>query len=209
MGILSSLFGKQKQMDATSVTGNESIHVTAQINHKLMPIDRGDYYEDPIDEVLRGKGFGEACGGGTMQAEYGGIDFIDVEMDLTDIENGVPFVISKLEEFGAPKGSILRVHDSEPAREIPFGKIEGVGVYLDGTSLSDEVYKNSDINVVVEELNKAIAGNGELQSHWEGNTETALYFYGDNAEQMIKSMRDFLDTYPLCEGSRSVIIAPK
>jgi hypothetical protein len=77
-------------------------------------------------------------------------------------------------------------------------------VYLDGVNLPDEVYKNSDVNVVIEELNKRIEGHGEMQSHWQGNTETGLCFYGDDANRMIALMQDFLDTYPLCKGARVV-----
>jgi len=209
MGILSSLFGCKKQPETAAQVESAGMHVTAQLNHLLMPIDRGERYEDPLDEALSAQGLGETSGGGTMQEQSGEIQFIDVEIDLTDLEKGVPFVIAKLEELGAPKGSILRVHDTEPAREIPFGKAEGVGVYLDGVNLPDEVYKNSDVNVVIEELNKRIEGHGEMQSHWQGNTETGLYFYGDDSNRMISLMRDFLDTYPLCKGARVVTIAPK
>jgi hypothetical protein len=207
MGILSSLFGCKKQPETAAQIESAGTHVTAQLNHLLMPIDRGERYEDPLDEALSAQGLGETSGGGTMQEQSGEIQFM--EIDLTDLERGVPFVIAKLEELGAPKGSILRVHDTEPAREIPFGKAEGVGIYLDGVNLPDEVYKNSDVNVVIEELNKRIEGHGEMQSHWQGNTETGLYFYGDDANKMIALMRDFLDTYPLCKGARVVTIAPK
>lgn len=209
MGILSSLFGCKKQPETAAQVESAGMHVTAQLNHLLMPIDRGERYEDPLDEALSAQGLGETSGGGTMQEKSGEIEFIDVEIDLTDLEKGVPFVIAKLEGLGAPKGSILRVHDTEPAREIPFGKAEGVGIYLDGVNLPDEVYKNSDVNVVIEELNKRIEGHGEMQSHWQGNTETGLYFYGDDADGMIGLMRDFLNTYPLCKGARVVTIAPK
>jgi len=209
MGILSSLFGCKKQPETPAQVESAGMHVTAQLNHLLMPMDRGERYEDPLDEALSAQGLGETSGGGTMQEQSGEIEFIDVEIDLTDLEKGVPFVIAKLEELGAPKGSILRVHDTEPSREIPFGKAEGVGIYLDGVNLPDEVYKDSDVNVVIEELNKRIEGHGEMQSHWQGNTETGLYFYGDDSNRMISLMRDFLDTYPLCKGARVVTIAPK
>jgi len=209
MGIFSTLFGCKRAPESNSPAASPVHFVTAQLNHPLMPLDRGDRYEDPLDEALSAEGLGETSGGGTMQAISGEIDFIDVEIELNDLERGVPLVISKLEELGAPKGSILRVHDTEPAREIPFGKTEGVGIYLDGVNLPDEVYKESDINVVIEELNKSIEGHGEMQSHWEGSAETALYFYGDDAKQMASLMNKFLESYPLCKGARVVTIAPK
>jgi len=209
MGILSTLFGCKKQPEAAAQTENGGNHVTAQLNHLLMPIDRGERYEDPLDVALSAQGLGETSGGNTMQEQSGEIEFIDVEIDLTDLKKGVPFVITKLEELGAPKGSILRVHDTKPAREIPFGKAEGVGIYLDGVNLPAEVYKDSDVNVVIEELNKRIEGHGVMQGHWQGNSETALYFYGDDANRMTALMQECLDTYPLCKGARVVTLAPK
>lgn len=203
MGILSALFGCKKG------PSSEQYYVTAQLNHLLMPMDRGERYEDPLGEALAEEGLGETTGGGTMQAESGEIMFIDVEITLTDLGKGVPFVISKLEELGAPKGSILKINESDSAEEIPFGTTEGVGIYLDGVNLPSEVYKRSDVNVAVEELNKRIRDHGEMHSYWEGNAETALYFYGDNAGTMISLMKDFLDSYPLCKGARVVVIAPK
>ena len=75
--------------------------------------------------------------------------------------------------------------------------------------MPNEVYEKSDVNVVIDELDKRIEGIGEFQSHWRGNEETALYFYGSDAKQMISQMQDFLDSYPLCKDARVVVIAPK
>jgi hypothetical protein len=63
--------------------------------------------------------------------------------------------------------------------------------------------------VVIEEINKRLAGHGEIQSYWEGSSETALYLYGDNAEEMKRLISDFMNSYPLCKGARVVTIAPK
>jgi len=106
-----------------------------------MPIDRGERYEDPLHEALIQKGFGETTGGGTMQLKSGEVEFIDVEILLSNAREGIPFVIEQLEAFGAPKGSLLKVHDTEPLRKIPFGKSEGIAVYLDGVNLPDEAYQ--------------------------------------------------------------------
>jgi hypothetical protein len=173
-----------------------------------MPIDRGERYEDPLHDALVERQYGETDGGGTMQSATGEIQFIDVEIILDDLELGVPFVIEMLEELGAPKGSVLKVRDVDPPREIPFGRTEGIGIYLNGTDLPDEVYANSDVNVVIEELNKDLGDAGEFQSYWEGPTETALYFYGADADEMRGKIRSFMDSYPLCQKARVVTIAP-
>jgi len=212
MGLIASLFGLGgcKDRDKQPVPKEAiKVDVTAQLNHLIMPIDRGERYEDPLNEALVEKGYGETDGGGTMQLQSGEIEYIDVEIILNNLTNGIPFVIDKLEAMGAPKGSVLKIHDTDPSREIPFGKAEGIGVYLDGVNLPDEVYQKSDVNLVIEECNKRLSGHGEMQSYWQGPTETALYFYGDNAENMKSLIRDFLDSYPLCKGARVVTIAPK
>lgn len=144
-----------------------------------------------------------------MQLKSGEIEFIDVEMYLTQTDKSIPFVIEQLESFGAPKGSKLIIQEGEKNREIPFGKVEGIGVYLDGVNLPDEVYKTCDSNLVVEEFDKLLKGHGEVQSHWQGPTETALYIYGDDAELMKKLIAPYIATYPLCKGARVVTIAPK
>lgn len=185
------------------------MNVTARLNHLLMPLDRGERYEDPLQDALAARGFGSVDGGGTMMLQSGEVEFVDVEVILTNDDEGIPFVIATLEERGAPKGSMLQIHEAAGIREVPFGKAEGVGIYLDGVNLPAEVYADSDVNVVVEELNRSIEGVGELQSYWEGPTETALYFYGPNAEEMKRRMAGFLARYPLCAGARVVTIAPR
>jgi hypothetical protein len=63
--------------------------------------------------------------------------------------------------------------------------------------------------LVIEEFNKLLKQHGSVQSHWQGQTETALYIYGDDAELMKKLIADYVATYPLCKGARVVTIAPK
>ncbi|PJZ76319.1 hypothetical protein [Leptospira neocaledonica] len=202
MGLFSSIFTKNEEERKGTL-------VTAQLNHLLMPIDRGDFYEDPIDDALRALDYGEVDGGGTMQLESGEIEYIDVEIFLFNLDEGIPFLIKKMEELGAPKSSVLIIHDQSNPRQIEFGKTEGVAIYLDGVNLPEEVYKTSDINEIVENFNNVLNGIGSMQSYWEGETETALYFYGSNAEKMKNILRTNLATYPLCEGCRIVTIAPK
>ena len=50
--------------------------ITARLNAKVQPIDRGDYYEDPLTDTLQAKGLGEVTGGGTQLSEEPcGIEF--------------------------------------------------------------------------------------------------------------------------------------
>lgn len=212
MSILSSLFGLfgcKDSSDSDLQNKSGEVYVTAQLNHLLMPLDRGDRYEDPLNAALKDRGFGETGGGGTAMSEAGQIEYIDVEITLTNLSEGVPFVIEQLEKFGAPKGSVLIIHDTKPPRKISFGKIEGVAIYIDGVNLPDEVYESSDINVIIDDINKKLNGKGSMQGSWEGQKETALYFYGDDAEEMKELISGVMGKYPLLTGARVVTIASK
>jgi hypothetical protein len=184
------------------------IDVTAEFNHKIGPIDRGDRYEEPLADALLKNGYGETDGGGSLVSKEGEIDFIDVHMLLTSPELSIPFVIQFLETQGAPKGSKIHIREGSEVRIIPFGVREGFAVYLDGVNLPDEVYKTSDINVVISEIDNRLAGHGGIEGHWQGPTETALYIYGDSIAIMKPLIADFLASYPLCKGARIVDLTP-
>lgn len=210
MGFLSTLAGivgcGRSSVPATQDT---RINATAEFNHKIGPIDRGDRYEDPLGDALSAHGYGEIDGGGTMQSKDGEIDFIDVHMFLSSPDISIPFVTKFLEGRGAPKGSKLKIFQNDDViREIPFGVREGFAIYLDGVNLPDEVYKQSDSNVVVSEIDKRLKGHGEIEAHWQGPTETALYIYGDSNSVMKLLIEDFMASYSLCKGARIINLTP-
>ena len=208
MGFLSAIFGCSPKSSDTPNT-DTSISATAELNHKIGPIERGERYEDPLGDALVKRGFGETDGGGTMQSKEGEILYIDVHMNLTNPEESIPFVTRFLEERGAPKGSKLKIYKRDDVvTEVPFGVRDGFAIYLDGVNLPDEVYRESDSNVVVSEIDKRLEGHGEIEAHWTGSTETALYVYGDSIATMKPLIQDFMDSYPLCKGARIVDLTP-
>jgi hypothetical protein len=88
--------------------------VTATLNARLRPLDRGELYEDPLDEALRSAGLGEVTGGGTQLAATGEIDSCDLEIELAEIsERTLETVRELLERLGAPNGSRLVVGEGE------------------------------------------------------------------------------------------------
>jgi len=207
MGLFSAfsgIFGCSPKSTDTPDTDHR-FSATAEFNHKIGPIDRGERYEDPLGDTLGEKGFGEVDGGGTMQSKEGEILYIDVHMYLTNLDESIPFVTRFLEERGAPKGSKLKIYEGDIiTREISFGVREGFAIYLDGVNLPDEVYRDSDINFVVSEIDKLLDGHGEIEAHWKGSTETALYIYGDSVATMKPLIQVFIGSYPLCKGARVV-----
>lgn len=178
------------------------IYVDVQINDKIQPIDRGDVYEDPLDEWLQDNNYGEVMGGGTFLDESGEIGGCELEITLSD-QKFIPELIKKLESYGAPKGSIIKFNDEN----IEFGKLEGLGLYINGTELPSEVYANCDINFVLSEIERLTKITPAVNRFWEGSAETALYFYGPSFEKMKKEISHLIETYPLCQKSRVIQIA--
>jgi len=178
------------------------------LNDKIMPMDRGDVYEDPLDEFLKSMNYGEVTGGGTMQMENGEIEYCDLEICLNSAQiddEMIKQIINKLEELGAPKGSTLLVENTQ--EKIPFGINEGLAIYLDGINLSDEVYKNSDSEAIANEICRLANIESDIIRYWQGNTETALYFYDKSFEKINNSIEHFVKTNPECENARIVQIA--
>lgn len=179
--------------------------IIAQLNARLQPIDRGELFEDPLDEALQQAGIGRIAGGGTMMAENREVAYCDIEINLNKInDEALTSVITALESLGAPKGSKLKLSNNET---IEFGECEGLGIYLNGSDLPDEVYRNCDCNFVYSEISRLIDGKGMIMSHWEGNTETAFYLYGESFEILKSAIADFVANYPLCQKCRIEKIA--
>lgn len=204
MNFFKKLFGNNKAEQSQSAEN----YMVVTLNDKIMPIDRGNVYEDPLDEFIQANGIGEVTGGGTLQLESGEIEYCDIEIRLNkDIlsESQIKLVIEKLESLGAPKGSKLTIEKT--GEKIDFGIKEGLGIYLDGVNLDADVYKNSDSNIVVSEIKRLINDSSETVRYWMGQTETGLYFYSDSFDKMKDSIQSFISEYPLCKGARVERIA--
>ena len=202
--IFKKLFGSNEEKEQIP----QGSFIVIQLNEKIMPIDRGEIYEEPLDEFLRTNAYAEVTGGGTMQAESGEIEFCDMEVLIykgNDIEKIITEIISKLEIWGAPKGSHIEIQNTE--EKITFGRKEGLAIYLDGLNLPENVYRECDSNFVLSEVSRLIGYEGKVERYWQGEKEMALYFYGDSFKEMKATISEFINTYPLCQGSRIAQIA--
>jgi hypothetical protein len=178
------------------------IYVT--LNARLRPLDRGDHFEDPLLELLEEKVKElDVTGGGTQLDANREPANCDIDLAFSDDPaRTLRLVIETLEKLGAPVGSTARLGGGDEA--VPFGSTEGIGVYLNGTDLPDEVYQNSDVNELIDRLGDSLGDRGSMYSYWEGPTETALYFYGPSADEMKRLMADVLGTHPLAQRCRVV-----
>jgi hypothetical protein len=177
--------------------------VRVHLNARLQPMHRGERYEDPVQDLLDRRGLGgQVTGGGTLASAEGEPLSCDIEVELPDeLAADLAWLPSALEALGAPRGSTVAIEGAEP---IAFGRTEGVGVYLDGQGLPDEVYAQSDVNVLIEQLLAALGDDGGLQSWWEGSRETALYLYGGSGARLRGHIAPVLATHPLAQGCRVV-----
>ncbi len=196
-------FGGAKKQESAP----EGEFITARLNAKVQPIDRGDYYEDPLSETLKSADLGEVTGGGTQLCDQPcGIEYCDLEIRVRDTrQETLAVIIGRLNDLGAPKGSRLIVEST--GVQIPFGVTEGLAVYLNGTGLVDEVYRDCDINHVIDEFDRLLAGKGAFRGYWQGASETALFCYGASYREMKAALAPFIAEYPLCEGARVEQIA--
>jgi hypothetical protein len=206
--VIKQLFNKVFRVNEKSESEISGSIIVVQLNEKIMPIDRGVLYEDPLDEFLNLNEYGEVTGGGTMQAQNGEIEFCDIEIliyESNNIKKTIGVIIEKLEGWGAPKNSHITIEQT--GEQIEFGKKEGLAIYIDGVNLPERVYQDCDSNFVLSELSLILGYDSEVQRYWQGETETALYFYGESFEKMNTLISDFVSKYPLCQGARIVKIA--
>ena len=175
--------------------------VIARLYEYIEPIDRGNRYEDPLQAALEAAQAGAVTGGGSQLSEERGIEFADVEIELANLDAALDLVANTLETAGAPQGSEIR-HEDNVVRQ--FGRHQCLAIYLDGTSLPDEVYANLDFDQVVTEIGNA-AGPDSFHGCWQGPEETGLYFFGNNAEEMFTRVEPLLRTLPIGQNARVVV----
>jgi len=97
------------QVPATSIA---STFVFVKIPEEILPLDRGEKYEDPLDASLKKAKLGEVTGGGTQLGKEKpngkkSIEWVGVDVELSDFEHGLPFLKSELKRLGAPNGTTL------------------------------------------------------------------------------------------------------
>ncbi len=144
---------------------------------------------------------GAVTGGGSQLNDVGLIEFADVEIEVANLDAAIDLVANSLEAAGAPEGSELR-HEGNVVRV--FGRQQCLAIYLDGTSLPDDVYANLDFDEVVTAIGTA-AGPDSYHGCWQGAEETGLYFFGSNAEEMFTRVEPLLHTLPIGQNARVVV----
>jgi hypothetical protein len=180
--------------------------VTATIWEPIHKVYRVTKYEIPLASALGAHGAGEITGVNSLMSRELEIERVEFEMLLNDADKSVEMVKLVLEQAGAPAGSELRFSREEKDEIIRFGRKEGLAVYLDGINLPDEVYDTCSCDGLAALISNALASvEGEIFGSWVGRSETAIYLYSPNAENMFSILEPILSGYPLCQNARIVI----
>ena len=82
--------------------------VFARIEDPLMPLQRGQKYEDPLNRALIQAGLGRVTGGGSVQGIDGAIEWVSLDIELVDNGPALEFLRAKLLELGAPESTVLK-----------------------------------------------------------------------------------------------------
>ena len=177
--------------------------VLARLYEHIEPIDRGERYEDPLQAALERTNIGQVTGGGSLLNELGGIEYVDIEIELANLAGALDVVVDALEKAGAGQGSEL-VDGSDSRILRQFGTQQCLAIFLDGTTLPEQVYADLDFDTVVTELGAA-AGEGSSRGFWQGPEETGLFFFGPDAEAMFGRVEPVLRRLPIGQNARVVL----
>lgn len=103
----------------------ETEFVYVMLPESLMPIDRGDRYEDPIDDELQAEGLGYVSGGGSALGDERPdgtrlIQYCGVDIEAHDLDPVLELLRRKLPELGCPKGTQIHYRKNEVSLQDEF-----------------------------------------------------------------------------------------
>ena len=107
---------------------NATQFVFVRIPQALQPLDRAAKYEDPLNVALKKDRVGEVTGGGSQlsQPDKDGkrsIEWIGIDVDLTNFEKGLPVLKRELLRLGAPRSTVLEYSRDGKKTEETLEKI--------------------------------------------------------------------------------------
>lgn len=102
--------------------------------------------------------------------------------------------------------NVFKGGSSEKTQAAP-GTEQSVLIYLDGTNLPAEAYRDCDVSSLEDQLTQRIesAGVGELDGHESGPEITTIYLYGRDAEVLFAAVEPVLSNYTLCQKAKVLI----
>jgi hypothetical protein len=88
------------------------LFVYIKIPGDIDPVDRGERFEDPLQETLEKESLGAITGGGSQLSAddedgYDSIEFCGIDVDLYDAVKGLPLLRRELVRLRVPPGTML------------------------------------------------------------------------------------------------------
>ena len=78
-----------------------------RIPENIGPLDRGDRYEDSLQEVLTAAELGEVTGGGSQLGEGDSIAYCGLDVVVTDRDRGLAVIRETMQRLGAPRTTVI------------------------------------------------------------------------------------------------------
>jgi hypothetical protein len=105
-------------LDTDSVTPESAVNqanplfVYIKLPVDLQPLERGELFEDPLQEALERESLGTVTGGGSQLSDLDEdgrrqIEFCGIDVDLYDPQKGLVLLRSELIRLKAPPGTLL------------------------------------------------------------------------------------------------------
>jgi hypothetical protein len=109
---LAASFLRRPRTTPDAAASATTVFVFVKVPESMMPIERGQKYEDPLDAALKREKLGEVTGAGSQlsepdAAERRTVEWIGLDVELTDLERGLPFLKNELLRLGAPVETTL------------------------------------------------------------------------------------------------------
>ena len=90
---------------AASERGEFFFHI--RIPEDLLPIERGDRYEDPLQDALEAEGIGEVTGGGSQLGEGTSVEYCGIDIVVRQRDKGLELIRSVMRRQGAPRATVI------------------------------------------------------------------------------------------------------
>lgn len=173
---------------------------TLRVPAPLMPIERGEVLEDPLQAILSQSGLGSVTGGGTQLDEHGNVAFCDVEICLDDAApRHLEALKTALQMNGVPNGAVL-IDDSDGSEMLLEGR-DGLSIAIDGATLPDEVYEQCDLEGLLNGFGASLGDGVTYYGLRTTESHTTLFYFGGAHADMRAKIADFLASYPLCKNA--------
>ena len=186
--------------------------VEVRIYEQILPVERGERYEDPLALFLESKNLGTVSGGGSSlrdRAQEGerDIEYVNIDVELANLGEAKEVLKQKLIELGVPIDTEISYRDSEDNKQTEIiGELELLDIFIDILGHDEKIYENTDWDAMFEDLHNSLkeSNAGELRADCSWNSETLVYFAGKSADNMFEILEPITKKYPVLNNARVV-----